>query len=218
MLEENIYNKPCGGNYMKKDFLPGATLVVSWLALGISISNYNKIKDFTDYQETQNHYFLGDNYRFFDEFEQNVSDKYLHLQYDQITVVDGHVGYQPVSIHNDGIGTYLGFSNNEEVLATYDDFGVLIRPEENTANEGEFLPYQHILIVPTGSPSITDDEIPSHDGYEMVFAFDEDQTYLLYVNTELVKCEEYWVDEGKTMSKEFGTPISKNKLLEKNSN
>ena len=53
---------------------------------------------------------------------------------------------------------------------------------------------------------------------KMVFAFDEDQTYLLYVNTELVKCEEYWVDEGKTMSKEFGTPISKNKLLEKNSN
>ena len=141
MLEENIYNKPCGGNYMKKDFLPGATLVVSWLALGISISNYNKIKDFTDYQETQNHYFLGDNYRFFDEFEQNVSDKYLHLQYDQITVVDGHVGYQPVSIHNDGIGTYLGFSNNEEVLATYDDFGVLIRPEENTANEGELMKF-----------------------------------------------------------------------------
>lgn len=68
---------------------------------------------------------------------------------------------------------------------------------------------------------------PYHDGYQIVGADTvtygkisclHGETYLLYTNTEIVKCTNYSMEDGKTKSLEFGIPISKNKILEKNSN
>ena len=50
-------------------------------------------------------------------------------------------------------------------------------------------------------------------GFETVQ--DDIYYYVLYTNTETVKCTNYTVEDGKTKSLEFGTPVEKAKVLRK---
>ena len=57
-----------------------------------------------------------------------------------------------------------------------------------------------------------------YDGYESIgfeTVQDDIYYYVLYTNTETVKCTNYTVEDGKTKSLEFGTPVEKAKVLRK---
>ena len=57
-----------------------------------------------------------------------------------------------------------------------------------------------------------------YDGYESIGfgdVYDGIFYYTLYTNTETVKCTNYTVEDGKTKSLEFGTPVEKAKVLRK---
>lgn len=125
-------------------------------------------------------------------------------------------------------GCCIYFVNNEDVVSDINQFGETVSPTEEV-NDGEFLPYQHILLVPNEIDSNFEENTtyPYHEGYQIVgadtvtygqLAPRYDDTYLLYTNTETVKCVNYSVEGGKTESTEFGVPVEKNKVLEKNSN
>ena len=143
---------------------------------------------------------------------------------DQVIQIDGHLAYKPVSVVYSSYfedGPCISFSNTEEVITNGgENFGEVVQDKDFSTNEGKFLPYQHILIVSEDNHDACAN-LQEYDGYESIGfgdVYDDIFYYTLYTNTETVKCTNYTVEDGKTKSLEFGTPISKNKLLEKNSN
>ncbi len=169
----------------------------------------------------------------YDAFSQTISEV-IDVNRNEINQLDGHLGYQPVAISLESYGKlfpFLGdgciyFVNNQDIVANSNNFGKGVAQEE-VINDGEFLPYQHILLVPVGkidSNFYENTTYPYHDGYQIMGAdtvtYGEvvcfhDETYLLYANTETVKCTNYTVEDGKTKSLEFGTPVEKAKVLRK---
>ena len=169
----------------------------------------------------------------YDAFSQTISEV-INVNRNEINQLDGHLGYQPVAISLESYGKVISsldngciyFVNNQDVVANSNDFGKGVVQEE-VINDGEFLPYQHILLVPVGkidSNFYENTTYPYHDGYQIMGADTvtygkvvcfHDETYLLYANTETVKCTNYTVEDGKTRSTEFGVPVEKKKVLEK---
>lgn len=151
---------------------------------------------------------------------------------------EGHPGYKPVGIscakYGDEIleyyySGYMLFENVVEVKAQatgtdgkgnyiYNNFGTPVEYETGNLDENSYEAYQHIVSVPlTTIESRT--QIEYIDGYEVAgianAAKGESIGYdcggcILYVNTEPV---EYTYDEETQTY--FGTPIEKQKVLEK---
>lgn len=155
----------------------------------------------------------------FDPFEQTVLVP-LYLDEDQVIQIDGHLAYKPVSVVYGSYfedGPCISFSNTEEVIANgVEDFGEVVQDKDFSTKEGEFLPYQHILIVPEDNYDACANP-QEYDGYESI-GFETVQNgiyYVLYTNTETVKCTNYTIEDGQTKSLEFGTPVEKAKVLRK---
>ena len=156
----------------------------------------------------------------FDPFEQTIHVP-LYLDDDQVIQIDGHLAYKPVNVVDSSYfedGPCILFSNTEEVVTNGgEDFGEVVQDKDFSTNEGEFLPYQHILIVSEDNHD-TWVNPQEYDGYESIgFGDVQDDIfyYTLYTNTETVKCTNYTVEDGKTKSLEFGTPVEKAKVLRK---
>ena len=156
----------------------------------------------------------------FDPFEQTIFVP-LYLDEDQVIQIDGHLAYKPVNVVDSSYfedGPCILFSNTEEVVTNGgEDFGEVVQDKDFSTNEGEFLPYQHILIVSEDNHD-TWVNPQEYDGYESIgFGDVQDDIfyYTLYTNTETVKCTNYTVEDGKTKSLEFGTPVEKAKVLRK---
>ena len=156
----------------------------------------------------------------FDPFEQTVFVP-LYLDEDQVIQIDGHLAYKPVNVVDSSYfedGPCILFSNTEEVVTNGgEDFGEVVQDKDFSTKEGEFLPYQHILIVSEDNHD-TWVNPQEYDGYESIgFGDVQDDIfyYTLYTNTETVKCTNYTVEDGKTKSLEFGTPVEKAKVLRK---
>ena len=155
----------------------------------------------------------------FDPFEQTVLVP-LYLDADQVIQIDGHLAYKPVSVVYSSYfedGPCISFSNTEEVITNGgENFGEVVQDKDFSTKEGEFLPYQHVLIVPEDNydACANPQEYDGYVTYGKVVCF-HDETYLLYANTETVKCTNYTVEDGKTRSTEFGVPVEKKKVLEK---
>lgn len=169
----------------------------------------------------------------YDAFSQTILEV-VDVNRNEVTQFEGHLGYQPVAISLESYGktfSYLDegciyFVNNQDIISNNNNFGTGVAPEE-VIEDGEFLPYQHILLVPVSDIDSNFEEnttYPYHDGYQIVGADTvtygktfclHDETYLLYTNTETVKCTNYSVEDGKTKSIEFGVPKENNKVLEK---
>ena len=155
----------------------------------------------------------------FDPFEQTVLVP-LYLDDDQVIQIDGHLAYKPDSVVYSSYfedGPCISFSNTEEVIANgVEDFGEVVQDKDFSTKEGEFLPYQHILIVPEDNYDACANP-QEYDGYESI-GFETVQNgiyYVLYTNTETVKCTNYTIEDGQTKSLEFGTPVEKAKVLRK---
>ena len=155
----------------------------------------------------------------FDPFEQTVLVP-LYLDEDQVIQIDGHLAYKPVSVVYGSYfedGPCISFSNTEEVITNgVEDFGEVVQDKDFSTKEGEFLPYQHILIVPEDNYDACANP-QEYDGYESI-GFETVQNgiyYVLYTNTETVKCTNYTIEDGQTKSLEFGTPVEKAKVLRK---
>ena len=157
----------------------------------------------------------------FDPFEQTVHVP-VYLTDDQVMQIDGHLAYKPVSVVYSSYfedGPCILFSNTEEVITNGgENFGEVVQDKDFSTKEGEFLPYQHILIVPEDNYDACANP-QEYDGYESngfdlvvdgVLSY-----YTIYTNTETVKCTNYTVEDGKTKSLEFGTPVEKAKVLRK---
>ena len=156
----------------------------------------------------------------FDPFEQTVLVP-LYLDDDQVIQIDGHLAYKPDSVVYSSYfedGPCISFSNTEEVITNgVENFGEVVQDKDFSTKEGEFLPYQHILIVSEDNHD-TWVNPQEYDGYESIgFGDVQDDIfyYTLYTNTETVKCTNYTVEDGKTKSLEFGTPVEKAKVLRK---
>ena len=156
----------------------------------------------------------------FDLFEQTIHVP-LYLDDDQVIQIDGHLAYKPVNVVDSSYfedGPCILFSNTEEVVTNGgEDFGEVVQDKDFSTKEGEFLPYQHILIVSEDNHD-TWVNPQEYDGYESIgFGDVQDDIfyYTLYTNTETVKCTNYTVEDGKTKSLEFGTPVEKAKVLRK---
>ena len=156
----------------------------------------------------------------FDPFEQTVLVP-LYLDDDQVIQIDGHLAYKPVSVVYSSYfedGPCILFSNTEEVVTNgVENFGEVVQDKDFSTKEGEFLPYQHVLIVPEDNYDACANP-QDYDGYESIgFGDVQDDIfyYTLYTNTETVKCTNYTVEDGKTKSLEFGTPVEKAKVLRK---
>lgn len=156
----------------------------------------------------------------FDPFEQTIHVP-LYLDDDQVIQIDGHLAYKPDSVVYSSYfedGPCILFSNTEEVVTNGgEDFGEVVQDKDFSTKEGEFLPYQHILIVSEDNHD-TWVNPQEYDGYESIgFGDVQDDIfyYTLYTNTETVKCTNYTVEDGKTKSLEFGTPVEKAKVLRK---
>ena len=155
----------------------------------------------------------------FDPFEQTVLVP-LYLDEDQVIQIDGHLAYKPVSVVYGSYfedGPCISFSNTEEVIANgVEDFGEVVQDKDFSTKEGEFLPYQHVLIVPEDNYDACANP-QEYDGYESIGfeTVQNDIYYILYTNTETVKCTNYTVEDGQTKSLEFGTPVEKAKVLRK---
>ena len=156
----------------------------------------------------------------FDPFEQTIHVP-LYLDDDQVIQIDGHLAYKPVNVVDSSYfedGPCILFSNTEEVVTNGgEDFGEVVQDKDFSTKEGEFLPYQHILIVSEDNHD-TWVNPQEYDGYESIgFGDVQDDIfyYTLYTNTETVKCTNYTVEDGKTKSLEFGTPVEKAKVLRK---
>ena len=156
----------------------------------------------------------------FDPFEQTIHVP-LYLDDDQVIQIDGHLAYKPVNVVDSSYfedGPCILFSNTEEVVTNGgEDFGEVVQDKDFSTKEGEFLPYQHILIVSEDNHD-TWVNPQEYDGYESIgFGDVQDDIfyYTLYTNTETVKCTNYIVEDGKTKSLEFGTPVEKAKVLRK---
>ena len=155
----------------------------------------------------------------FDPFEQTVLVP-LYLDADQVIQIDGHLAYKPVSVVYSSYfedGPCISFSNTEEVITNGgENFGEVVQDKDFSTKEGEFLPYQHILIVPEDNYAACANP-QEYDGYESIGfeTVQNDIYYILYTNTETVKCTNYTVEDGQTKSLEFGTPVEKAKVLRK---
>lgn len=151
---------------------------------------------------------------------------------------EGHAGYKPVGIscakYGDELIThyhsgYMLFENVVDVKAratgtdekgnyVYNNFGTPVEYEIGALDENSYAAYQHIVSIPYDSVGPRT-QIKYFDGYDVVgianAARGETIGYncggcILYVNTEPV---EYTYDpESNTY---FGTPIEKQKVLEK---
>ena len=195
---------------MKKDiFIGTAAVVISCLGLGVNLNSCRRIERIEEERENKT--------KVYEEFQQNV-DSPLPLNDDEMIQIDSHLGYQldnVVSRIDDGL--YIKFVNNTDVVAAVREFGEPIQPQEEV-QDGMFLPYQHILIVPEDNYD-TFNNPQEYDGYESN-GFDHVvdgvlSYYTIYTNTETVKCTNYTVEDGKTKSLEFGTPVEKAKVLRK---
>ena len=195
---------------MKKDiFIGTAAVVISCLGLGVNLNSCRRIERIEEERENKT--------KVYEEFQQNV-DSPLPLNDDEMIQIDSHLGYQldnVVSRIDDGL--YIKFVNNTDVVAAIREFGEPIQPQEEV-QDGMFLPYQHILIVPEDNYD-TFNNPQEYDGYESN-GFDHVvdgvlSYYTIYTNTETVKCTNYTVEDGKTKSLEFGTPVEKAKVLRK---
>ena len=195
---------------MKKDiFIGTAAVVISCLGLGVNLNSCRRIERMEKEQENKT--------KVYEEFQQQV-DSPLPLNDDEMIQIDSHLGYQldnVVSRIDDGL--YIKFVNNTDVVAAVREFGEPIQPQEEV-QDGMFLPYQHILIVPEDNYD-TFNNPQEYDGYESN-GFDHVvdgvlSYYTIYTNTETVKCTNYTVEDGKTKSLEFGTPVEKAKVLRK---
>ena len=90
----------------------------------------------------------------YEAFSQTIS-QVVDISSNKITQLDGHLGYQPVAISLESYGGVVGFLdggciyfiNNEDVFASTNQFGSPISSTQDVDVE-EFLPYQHILLVP----------------------------------------------------------------------
>lgn len=155
----------------------------------------------------------------FDPFEQTIHVP-LYLDDDQVIQIDGHLAYKPVSVVYSSYfedGPCILFSNTEEVVTNgVENFGEVVQDKDFSTKEGEFLPYQHVLIVPEDNYDACANP-QDYDGYESIGfeTVQNDIYYILYTNTETVKCTNYTVEDGKTKSLEFGTPVEKAKVLRK---
>lgn len=156
----------------------------------------------------------------FDPFEQTIHVP-LYLDDDQVIQIDGHLAYKPVSVVYSSYfedGPCILFSNTEEVVTNgVENFGEVVQDKDFSTKEGEFLPYQHVLIVPEDNYDACANP-QDYDGYESIgfeTVQDDIYYYVLYANTETVKCTNYTVEDGKTKSLKFGTPVEKAKVLRK---
>ena len=156
----------------------------------------------------------------FDPFEQTIHVP-LYLDDDQVIQIDGHLAYKPVNVVDSSYfedGPCILFSNTEEVVTNGgEDFGEVVQDKDFSTKEGEFLPYQHVLIVPEDNYDACANP-QDYDGYESIgfeTVQDDIYYYVLYANTETVKCTNYTVEDGQTKSLEFGTPVEKAKVLRK---
>ena len=156
----------------------------------------------------------------FDPFEQTIHVP-LYLDDDQVIQIDGHLAYKPVSVVYSSYfedGPCILFSNTEEVITNgVENFGEVVQDKDFSTKEGEFLPYQHVLIVPEDNYDACANP-QDYDGYESIgfeTVQDDIYYYVLYANTETVKCTNYTVEDGQTKSLEFGTPVEKAKVLRK---
>ncbi len=156
----------------------------------------------------------------FDPFEQTIHVP-LYLDDDQVIQIDGHLAYKPVSVVYSSYfedGPCILFSNTEEVVTNgVENFGEVVQDKDFSTKEGEFLPYQHVLIVPEDNYDACANP-QDYDGYESIgfeTVQDDIYYYVLYANTETVKCTNYTVEDGQTKSLEFGTPVEKAKVLRK---
>lgn len=147
-------------------------------------------------------------------------------------VYEGHTGYKPVGICSSKYGEILGiyyggyifYENTVEVTVTptgtdkegnylYSDFGTPVTVEYKLGNN-EYAEYEHIISIPYEMEN-GQIKVEYKDGYEVVGVSttscgrtvgNNTGGCILYTNTEPVKC----YDE-----KNFGTPIEKEKVLEK---
>lgn len=153
------------------------------------------------------------------------------------TVYKGHPGYKPIGIAASAYGIYLPtyhagymlFENTVEVKTTatdtdskgnyiYNNFGTPVDYEIKSYGDNSYDTYQHIIAMPfTADGPRT--QIEPVDGYEIVgiatasygrYGGSSAGSCILYVNTEPV---ENCVDEYSIPK--FGTPIEKQKVLEK---
>ena len=195
---------------MKKDiFIGTAAVVISCLGLGVNLNSCRRIERIEEERENKT--------KVYEDFQQNV-DFPLPLNDDETIQIDSHLGYQldnVVSRIDDGL--YIKFVNNTDVVAAIREFGEPIQPQEEV-QDGVFLPYQHILIVPEDNYDAFNNP-QEYDGSESN-GFDHVvdgvlSYYTIYTNTETVKCTNYTVEDGQTKSLEFGTPVEKAKVLRK---
>ena len=195
---------------MKKDILTGTiAVVISCLGLGVNLNSCRRIERIEEERENKT--------KVYEDFQQNV-DFPLPLNDDETIQIDSHLGYQLDNVvYRIDDGLYIKFVNNTDVVAAIREFGEPIQPQEEV-QDGVFLPYQHILIVPEDNYD-TFNNPQEYDGYESN-GFDHVvdgvlSYYTIYTNTETVKCTNYTVEDGKTKSLEFGTPVEKAKVLRK---
>lgn len=194
---------------MKKDiFIGTAAVVISCLGLGVNLNSCRRIERIEEERENKT--------KVYEDFQQNV-DSPLPLNDDEMIQIDSHLGYQLDNVvYRIDDGLYIKFVNNTDVVAAIREFGEPIQPQEEV-QDGVFLPYQHILIVPEDNYDAFNNP-QEYDGYESIgFGDVQDDIfyYTLYTNTETVKCTNYTVEDGKTKSLEFGTPVEKAKVLRK---
>ena len=187
------------------------------IALAMNIYNIHKTEEMIEEREQMIKMLTEHE---FDPFEQTVFVP-LYLDEDQVIQIDGHLAYKPVNVVDSSYfedGPCILFSNTEEVVTNGgEDFGEVVQDKDFSTKEGEFLPYQHILIVSEDNHD-TWVNPQEYDGYESIgFGDVQDDIfyYTLYTNTETVKCTNYTVEDGKTKSLEFGTPVEKAKVLRK---
>ena len=187
------------------------------IALAMNIYNIHKTEEIIEEREQMIKMLIEHE---FDPFEQTVFVP-LYLDEDQVIQIDGHLAYKPVKVVDSSYfedGPCILFSNTEEVVTNGgEDFGEVVQDKDFSTKEGEFLPYQHILIVSEDNHD-TWVNPQEYDGYESIgFGDVQDDIfyYTLYTNTETVKCTNYTVEDGKTKSLEFGTPVEKAKVLRK---
>ena len=187
------------------------------IALAMNIYNIHKTEEIIEEREQMIKMLTEHE---FDLFEQTIHVP-LYLDDDQVIQIDGHLAYKPVNVVDSSYfedGPCILFSNTEEVVTNGgEDFGEVVQDKDFSTKEGEFLPYQHILIVSEDNHD-TWVNPQEYDGYESIgFGDVQDDIfyYTLYTNTETVKCTNYTVEDGKTKSLEFGTPVEKAKVLRK---
>ena len=186
------------------------------IALAMNIYNIHKTEEIIEEREQMIKMLIEHE---FDPFEQTVFVP-LYLDEDQVIQIDGHLAYKPVNVVDSSYfedGPCILFSNTEEVVTNGgEDFGEVVQDKDFSTKEGEFLPYQHVLIVPEDNYDACANP-QEYDGYESIGfeTVQNDIYYILYTNTETVKCTNYTVEDGKTKSLEFGTPVEKAKVLRK---